>query len=132
MVCIIYFAVRSLVNVGQVDASHDLRAESFGREVLATVPQDAIIFAKGDQAVFTLWYFHFALHERPDLFMVAADLLHFEWYQENLHLTYPTLIVPGPFPWSETIVSANPLRAICYVQYAELAMIECVKPLVDP
>jgi transmembrane protein TMEM260 (protein O-mannosyltransferase) len=127
-----YFAGRSVAQVRQVDASYDLRAESFGREVLAATPQDAIIFAKGDQAVFALWYFHFALHERPDLMVLATDLLHFDWYQETLHMTYPTLVVPGPFPWPETIVQANPLRTICYVQYSDHAKVDCSKPLASP
>ena len=127
-----YFAGRSVAQVSRVDASHDLRAETFGRDVLAVAPQDAIIFAKGDRALFALWYFHFALHERSDLQVLAMDLLHFDWYQENLHATYPALVVPDPFPWPETIVRANPLRAACYVQYVELAMIECVEPLIGP
>lgn len=127
-----YIAGRSATQVGFVDASNDLRAESFGREVLAIAPQDAIIFAKGDQAVFALWYFHFALHERPDLQVLATDLLHFDWYQENLHVTYPALVVPGLFPWPETIVQANPLRATCYVRYSTFTELECSGPISPP
>jgi len=132
LICIGHFAGRSVTQVRLVDASKDLRAESFGREVLAAAPQDAIIFATGDPAVFALWYFHFALHERLDLLVLATDLLHFDWYQENLHVTYPTLVVPGPFPWPETIVQANPLRAICYVQYSDHAEVDCSKPQASP
>lgn len=126
------FAMRVLTSMSGVDASHDLQAETFGREVLAAAPKDAIIFAKGDQAVFALWYFHFALKERLDLIVIAEDLLHFDWYQENLHVTYPTLVIPGPFPWPETIVQANPLRAMCYVQYSDHAEVDCSKPLASP
>jgi hypothetical protein len=126
------FAMRVLTLMSGVDASHDLQAESFGEEVLATAPKDAIIFAKGDQAVFALWYFHFALKERPDLIVIAEDLLHFDWYQETLQKTYPAHVVLGPLPWPETIVRANPLRAICYVQYSNHAEIDCSKPLIAP
>lgn len=127
-----YFTVRSVPQVSHVDASHDLRAESFGREVLGTAPKEAIIFAKGDQAVFALWYFHFALKERPDLIVIAEDLLHFDWYQENLHTTYPGLVVSGPFPWPETITLTNPLRPICYVRYSDHTEIDCSPPLASP
>ena len=92
---IVYFTGRSVAQVGHVDASRDLRAESFGREVLSVVPQDAIIFAKGDESIFTLWYFHFALGERRDVAVLATDLLHFDWYQENLRSTYPSLVNTG-------------------------------------
>jgi len=127
-----YFTVRSATQVSHVDASHDLRAESFGREVLVAAPKDAIIFAKGDQAVFALWYFHFALKERPDLIVIAEDLLHFDWYQETLQKTYPSLVVPGPFPWPETMARTNPLHSVCYVRYSNLTELQCSVPLSPP
>ena len=117
--------LRSVAFASQVDASNDHRAEAFGKEILSAAPADAIVFAKGDQAVFTLWYFHFALAERPDLIIVASDLLHFDWYQENLRTTYPSLVVPGPFPWPETLARANPSRAVCYVQSLEASELSC-------
>ena len=49
----------------QVDASGDTRAETFGEDVLSLAPPGAIIFAQGDQAIFSLWYFHYALREPP-------------------------------------------------------------------
>jgi hypothetical protein len=132
LILISYFVGRSVTQLSEVDASDDFRAESFGREILSTVPENAMIFAKGDRAVFTLWYFHFALSERPDLAVMASDLLHFDWYQENLQSTYPSLAVPGPFPWPGTIAAANPSRPACYVQYADHAEIECAQPLTTP
>jgi hypothetical protein len=120
-----YFAIRFDAIVSQVDASQDHRAESFGREILSAVPANAIVFANGDRAVFSLWYFHFALGERLDLAVVAADLLHFDWYQENLRSIYPALVVSGPFPWPETIARANPTRVVCYVQYTDQPEVDC-------
>lgn len=125
LVLIIYLFGVSIYHWQQVDASHDLRAESFGKEVLATVPMNAIVFAKGDRAVFTMWYFHFALRERSDIIVIATDLMHFDWYQETLRSVYPSLFLPGPFPWPETVMQANPLAPVCYVEYVERAMIDC-------
>lgn len=123
-----YLLVRSAMQMDWLDASTDVRAESFGRAVLSAAPENAILFAQGDRAVFALWYFHFALEERPDLSVVAQDLLHFDWYQENLHATYPSLVVPGPFPWMETIAMANPSRAICLVRYSDAPKPDCSPP----
>jgi hypothetical protein len=109
----------------QVDASHDLRAESFGMEVTSLAPVNAIVFANGDRAIFALWYFQFALQKRTDLAIIATDLLHFEWYQQMLHSTYPDLNLPGPFPFAETVVMANAERPVCYVEYIQLAQIAC-------
>jgi hypothetical protein len=127
-----YITGRSMTFANQVDASRDLRAENFGKEVLSTAPKNAILFAEGDRAVFALWYFHFALGERPDVAVLATDLLHFDWYQENLHSIYPSLVVPAPFPWPETIAIANPSRPACYVQYSDSTIINCSQDGTQP
>jgi hypothetical protein len=128
----IYLAGQAAVHLEAVDASDDLRAESFGREVLSAAPANAMIFAEGDRAIFALWYFHFALGQRPDLAVVASDLLHFDWYQETLRSTYPSLVVPDPFPWPETIVLANPSRPACSIQYTGETEIQCNGPVKTP
>lgn len=132
LLLIFYLAVRVTIYGGDVDASRDLRAEMFGRQVMSEVPHDALVFVKGDQAVFSLWYFHFAVNERPDLVVIAEELLHFDWYQETLQSTYPTLNVPGPLPWAETVSTANPSRAVCHVQYSNRTEIKCTDPLQSP
>ncbi len=114
----------------QIDASHDQRAEAFGENVMSVSPTNAIVFAKGDRAVFSMWYYEFALHKRPDLSIVVTDLLQFDWYQQTLHATYPDLNVPGPFPFAETVVEANSARPVCYVQYIQLEEISCF-PAID-
>jgi hypothetical protein len=123
---ILILFVQAGSNWSQVDASQDLRAEQFGREVLNQAPSRAIVFAKGDRAVFTLWYFHIALQNRPDLAVVAVDLLHFDWYQRTLRSSYPDLSLPGPFPFATTVVAANPGRPVCYVEDLQLPQIQCL------
>ena len=115
-----------------VDASRDLRAESFGRSVMAQAPDSAIVFASGDRAVFSLWYFHFALEERPDLVVIASDLLWYDWYQESLLSTYPALLAPPDFFSPETVTAANPDRPACRVQYTQAAEMECDVPARSP
>lgn len=87
-------------NWENVDASQDARAGNFVKEVFALAPENAIVFTEGDQATFSLWYFHFALDERADLVLLATDLLHYDWYQESMKRTYPSLVLKGPFPWT--------------------------------
>lgn len=120
-----YFGFHAYTAVPDVDASQDLRAEMFGRQVMSQVPRDALVFVKGDQAVFAVWYFHFALDERPDLVVIAEELLHFDWYQETLQDAYPALDIPGPLPWPQNIADANPNRQPCHVQYTDRAGVVC-------
>jgi hypothetical protein len=120
-----YFAFRVHNYAVNVDASGDLRAERWGTQVMTDVPNDALVFVKGDRAVFGLWYFHFALEQRSDLIIVAEELLHFDWYQETLRDTYPSLDIPAPFPWPHNIIDANPTRPVCHIRLSEQLEIEC-------
>ncbi len=120
-----YFFILAGSHWRGVDASHDLRAEEFGTQVMAQSPENAIVFANGDKALFTAWYFHFALGQRPDLVVVSTGLLPFDWYQETLRSTYPGLILPGPFPFAEQMIFLNPARPVCYIEYTQMADIQC-------
>ncbi|NOY99950.1 MAG: DUF2723 domain-containing protein [Chloroflexi bacterium] len=122
---LLYVLGLSLANYQVVDASRDYRAENFGKEVMEKAPADAIVFAEGDQAVFALWYFRFALKERPDLAVIATDLLHYDWYQEGIRLQYPSLILPSTFLWEEIVTASNPQRPVCYVKYEDRTYIHC-------
>jgi len=122
---IINLIVGVIGNWENVDASQDTRAGNFVKEVFSLAPENAIVFAEGDQAIFSLWYSHFALNERADLVVLATDLLHYDWYQESMKRTYPSLVLPGPFPWASTVVAANSTRDVCYVRYDNRAEILC-------
>jgi hypothetical protein len=126
LIFIILVGIQSWRVWPQVDASRDTRAEAFGRNVLSLAPARAIVFAQGDEAVFTLWYFQYALRTRPDLVIVSTDLLQFTWYLQTLHSTYPDLNLPGPFPFVETVVEANSSRPVCYVQVVQVSEINCL------
>lgn len=117
--------VRSLSLLPELDASRDQRAETFGKKLMTSAPQDALIFTDTDKETFSLWYFHFALGQRPDLAIIASSLLPFNWYQETLETTYPDLNMPDLFPWPETVASANPTRPACFVEYTEQTEMEC-------
>jgi MFS family permease len=108
-----------------VDASRDDRAVTFGEAAMRDAPQHALIFAKGDAPIFTLWYYHFALQERPDLVIVADDLLHYAWYIDSLRNTYPDLVVGAALPFQSTIASDNPNRPACVVRAIAPLLLDC-------
>ncbi len=126
LILILTLVIQAWNSWPKVDASHDLRAESLGKSVFSIAPTRAIVFAQGDEAIFALWYFQYAQKNRPDLIIVASDLLGFSWYLQTLRSTYPDLNLPGPFPFEETVVVANPGRPICHVQYVRVAEINCL------
>jgi len=126
------FLARVPVIYPYVDASTDARAEEFAQGVLDAAPRDALILARGDEAVFTLWYYHFALGERPDLAVIASDLLGFDWYQDSLRSAYPDLVLTGPLPIPERLAFDNPTRPACFVESANRAEIDCLSQPASP
>ncbi len=118
-------ALQTSLNWKWVDASNDKTAQQFGEQTIKFLPVNSLVFARGDQAVFTLWYFHFGLGQRPDLVIIATDLLHFPWYVDTLRIQYPGLVVPGMFPFESSLIAANPSLPVCQVSYSFWAQIYC-------
>ena len=96
----------SLSHYQQVDASQNTRAEEFARHVLAAVPRDAILFAEGDKAIFAMWYFHFALRARPDLVVIARELVTLTGTRKLCDPPIP------PYPCRARLCSRKPSSAI--------------------
>jgi transmembrane protein TMEM260 (protein O-mannosyltransferase) len=111
----------------QVDAARDDRAEQFAGEAMRTLPDRAIVLARGDGVVFALWYEVFALRQRADLAVLAEDLLPFDWYRQTLRDTYPGLVVPDQPDnvWEVVIQRENAGRPLCYVSTDDPAGIDC-------
>ena len=124
-ILLVILFVQGILHWKQVDAAGDTRAASFSQDVLSIAPPEAIIFAQGDQAIFSLWYFEYVMKSRPDLAVIAPDLLQFEWYTQVLKDTYPGLNIPTPFPFASTVIEANPGHPYCYVQYDQIPLISC-------
>lgn len=128
LLLLLYLLGLGVVHRPQVDASGDARAEQFGEAVLTLAPHEAILFVQGDGAVFSLWYFHYALGQRPDVTVIASDLLGFDWYQGTLRKNYPYLNIPGPFPFPEEVIAANPHLAACRVAFDGQLQMACDPP----
>ena len=111
----------------KVDASQDTRAEDFGVKVMETAPKDSIIITDGDRDTFALWYFHYVLKERPDLVIIARNLLTFEWYRHTIKIVYPFLSVPdyADTSWIVELTGKNPDRNICSTIVVEQATMNC-------
>jgi hypothetical protein len=105
----------ALLNYPKLDLSADHHAQKFEQAVFAALPPQAIVVAKGDQALFSLWYYHFILKERPDVAILADGLLSFPWYIDVLHATYPTLNISPDAPSPQAVAHANPTRPTCEV-----------------
>jgi hypothetical protein len=122
-----YFLGCAALNFPRVDASQDHAAETYGRAVLAAAPTQALLFTSEDETTFTLWYFQFVLHERPDLAVLDTRMLSYAWYRNMLRSAYPTLRVPehGGVTVPHEIVVANADRPICESSLSGSSVVDC-------
>jgi len=110
-----------------VDASQDQRATDFGRKILETAPQDAVLYTLDDEDTFPLWYYHFALGERPDLAILQIRLLPEDWYRQTMRATYPGLVIPEQVDriWYLAVMAANPNRPNCETLLDKPEVLNC-------
>lgn len=83
------------------DKSGNSIEADFGRNILISAPQNAVIVTDSN-VTFTLWYYKWVKHERPDVVVVdwntlGSALLYDAWYYRHLRAQYPTLdsVLPG-------------------------------------
>jgi hypothetical protein len=114
-----------------LDRSDDRAADDFGAAILVQAPPKAVILSQRDTYTFALWYFQYALGQRPDVTVVDSDLLGYDWYVASLSqrlaapaLVSPCLAVGGENPQQ----SANLLnRPVCQIS-SEGTVLMCADP----
>lgn len=124
VILLAYLTLRAVLMVPSMSLSSDRQAEEYAQTVLDSAPARALIFTEGDEATFTLWYFHYAYHQRPDVAVISSDLLLQPWYRTVLMHTYPELIVSDNALQPE-IIRDNPARPACQLGSDLQAGIRC-------
>jgi hypothetical protein len=104
----------------RVDPRPQDQPARYAEQLLKGAPYHAIVYTTSDQDSFPLWYYHFGLHQRPDLRIVVLPLTQFVWYQQTLVHIYPDLIFPPVYAedlpnadWGKAIANLNPQLAVC-------------------
>lgn len=83
----------------------DRAAEQFYQAVLHQVAPDATVLARGDRAVFALWYGHTALGLRRDVAVIAPDLWGAPGYVDTVRRTVPGWADANPTSWRTTVAA---------------------------
>ena len=107
-----FLVIRTILAIPAMNLSADHTVERYARLILTSAPAKAVIFTEGDEATFSLWYFHYAYRQRPDIAVVCDDLLVQPWYRDVLKQNYPDLVVPE-HSQEQDIILDNPQRTMC-------------------
>ncbi|XP_034015318.1 transmembrane protein 260 isoform X2 [Thalassophryne amazonica] len=82
-------------NHRECDQSSNSVVERFGRELLASVPNDSIILTRGDLPGNSLRYLHYCQGMRPDVRLVDQEMATYAWYVAKLRHHLPGVHFPG-------------------------------------
>ncbi|XP_051889316.1 transmembrane protein 260 [Pristis pectinata] len=77
------------------DKSNNDVVDKFARNLLGSVPPDAIILLRGDLPGNTLRYLHYCEKQRPDLSLVDQEMMTYNWYLPKLAKHLPNVRFPG-------------------------------------
>ena len=81
-------------NFRALDLSDYHFAEDNARNILLTLPPNALTFAQGDAVIFPLWYEQRVLGLRPDVAVVGNAVLPMDWVRQDLQRRFPDLRMP--------------------------------------
>ncbi len=94
-------------------------AADYAEEVLSQFPENAIVETSSDVDTFPLWAYHFGYGFRKDIYIIVLPLTQFDWYQQTLRHSYPSLGYPNVLNsttsslWGEQIESMNKDHIVC-------------------
>lgn len=74
--------------------SSDKTAENLGKDVLRSVPQDAILLLSQDTLLFITQYVRYGMKVRPDTIVLHASRMTSEDYKEVVNNRFPNLVLP--------------------------------------
>ena len=106
-----------LLNFGLVRSEEIIEIRPFAEQILNSSPPTAILITSGDPDIFTLWYFHHAEGQRPDIFIVDDQLFAFDWYRTRIAQMYPALDVTQQDDLAQFRTANGDNHPICDVSF---------------
>ncbi|XP_042697266.2 protein O-mannosyl-transferase TMEM260 isoform X6 [Chrysemys picta bellii] len=99
--CVEWLSAAALVtsqiyaNYSICDQSRNYIVDKFARNLLSSVPPDAIILLRGDLTGNSLRYLHYCEEMRPDVTLVDQEMMTYEWYLPKMAKHLPGISFPG-------------------------------------
>ncbi|MBK8869474.1 MAG: DUF2723 domain-containing protein [Elusimicrobia bacterium] len=88
--------------------------EVYGRDLFASLSQDAVVFVHGDNSLFTLWYLQRLAGARPDLKILNSSIS--PPYADHLRAHFPELgIAPGFTPTLQELIAKTQGKFPLYI-----------------
>ncbi|XP_077774729.1 protein O-mannosyl-transferase TMEM260 isoform X2 [Podarcis muralis] len=82
-------------NYSICDQSRNYVVDRFARNLLSSMPPDAIVLLRGDLPGNSLRYLHYCEGVRPDVTLVDQEMMTYHWYLLKMSKHLPGVIFPG-------------------------------------
>jgi len=133
-----------VTNYAAMDVSRDRAAFDYARTNLDPLPEDAVLFADGDEALFALWYYRQAVAYRNERSVIVSQgLLEYDWYYDGLRRIMSEVSFKPPNEVTDAHQRAREIirvtfaegRAVCFTdsspllpefEYEERGIVQCV------
>ncbi len=89
----ICFSVPFISNMDEADFRNNYLAFDYGKNILSPLPQDSILFVKGDLPSMTVDYLQMAEGFRRDVKVIDYVKLRYDWYTEEIKKRYPDMVI---------------------------------------
>ncbi len=145
---VVLFAVLPAYNLvthyAAMDVSNDRAAFEYAKQNFQGLPVDAVLFADGDEALFSIWYYRHAIaYEGARSVIVSQGLLQYEWYYNELRRIMSEVKFQEPNVVTDAHQRAREIirvafaegRAVCFTdsspllpefEYEERGVLKCV------
>jgi hypothetical protein len=120
--------VGALVGFPAQNLRADRTAQVFGRAVLDQAPDRAILLTEEDAHTFALWYYRYAVGERPDVAVVDLGLLTQEWYAAQLAPALGAPLAPGLGREEGRLQAAQDLERPVCILVSRAPELACLNP----
>lgn len=77
------------LNYNAQDLSDDRGALEHAVGILDAVPDGGVLISQREESVFSLWYVRYVESPERDVAVIAAPLLQFDWYLQDIHRAFP-------------------------------------------
>ena len=107
-----------ITNYAALDLHADRTSETFAQQVWGQSPRDSIVITHTDAQTFTLWYYRLVEQQRPDVTVIDARLVAYEWSAPMLRAQDAKLNLVAYDPeaaWLDRLRAANPARPVCEI-----------------
>lgn len=137
-------AYNLVTNYAAMDLSQDRAAFEYAKQNFQGLPVDAVLFADGDEALFSIWYYRHAIaYEGARSVVVSQGLLQFDWYYDSLRRIMSEVQFASPDAVRDAHQRAREIvrvtfaegRAVCFTdsspllpefEYEERGVLKCV------